>query len=109
MNKLPGFERAILKDRDIIRQSLVSDASRHLTICEQIRFAYDLVYLLPDNEIRLELTEQLIDIFGTAKKINARLAHYKRHFGGDTGNGGKNIKNLYSTKERKRIRSLRHI
>lgn len=111
MDKLKGYQRAIddEKERDIIKRAMILDASNKLTLCEQIRFAYDLVYRLPDGELREELTEQLIDIFGTAKKMNARLAHYKRHYGGETGNSGKNVKLLIDTSSRKRIRSSRSI
>jgi hypothetical protein len=78
-----------------------------LFICEQLRFAYDLVSLLEDGDVKTDLTEQLIDIFGSAKKMNARLAYYKRHFGGETGNSGKNIIRLAGTRLRRKIRGER--
>lgn len=109
MDNLPGHQFAILdkSERKIIFDAMNVDASNKLTICEQIRFAYDWVTLLPEGDIRTGITEQLIDIFGTGKKMNARLAHYKRHFGGETGNSGKNLKVLVDTEKRKRIRRRR--
>lgn len=109
MNKLKGYQQAITdkKERLIIKRAMILDASDKLTLCEQVRFAYDLVLLVNNEELRDELTEQLIDIFGTAKKMNARLAHYKRHYGGETGNSGKNLKLLLDTIYRKEIRSKR--
>ena len=109
VDRLPGYERAILDEleRDIIKQSMVTDASRKLTICEQIRFAYDLVYQLPDSEIKQAIIEQLIDIFGSGKKMNARLAHYKRHFLPKDSRSGTSIISLFDTSKRKIFRRKR--
>jgi len=97
------------KDRQILKEALVRGVSDRLFICEQLRFAYDFAEQLPDTLIKTYLIETLIDIFGSAKKMNARLAHYKRHFGGETGNSGKNIKVLTDMELRKQIRKSRII
>lgn len=106
---LPGFEKRVNdpEERNILIESITKDASRKLTICEQIRFAYDLVYQLPDSEIKTAIIEQLIDIFSSGKKMNARLAHYKRHFLPKDGREGKSLKSLFDTSKRKMIRKKR--
>lgn len=109
MYKLPGYEKRFTdpKEQKILLESIAKDASRKLTICEQVRFAYDFAIQLPDSEIKTAIIEQLIDIFGSGKRMNARLAHYKRHFLPKDGRGGKSIKNLFDTNNRKKIRRQR--
>lgn len=111
MITLPGFELRIkdAKERKILLESIAKDASRKLTVCEQVRFAYDLVIQLPDSEIKQAIIEQLIEICGSAKKINARLAEYHRHFFDKTGRNGTTIPNLTFAGTRKRIRRIRKI
>lgn len=104
-----GFVRAEkdLEVRKAVRKSLTKEAGRYLTICEQLRFTYDLVHELPDPALKEELTERLIDAFNMGKKMNSRLAHYKRLHKDDTGSGGSNLIKLEHTKARKRLRNER--
>jgi len=109
VDKLPGYEKRFTDPEEvkILLESIAKDASRKLTICEQIRFAYDLVIQLPCSELKQAIIEQLVDIFGSGKRMNARLAHYKRHFLPKDGRGGKSIKSLSDTNNRKKMRRLR--
>lgn len=111
MKHIPGYLRAIKDEetRKVIKYTLMHEASIRLVICEQIRFAYDMVEELPDSHTKKALIDQLIDIFGTAKKMNSRLAWYRRHYGGETGNSGKSIPMLFATRRRKRMRGARPI
>jgi hypothetical protein len=106
-----GYEFAIKdkKIRRIILENLAKETHGNLTICEQIRFVFDTVFLMPDGEIKKDLTEKLIDVFGTAKKMNSRLAHYKRKYKDTTGNAGRNIIYLKHRRARQRMRKERII
>ena len=106
---MPGYVVAEKdeKTRQILFHSLTTCASRTLGICELMRFMYDTICQIEDKEIRDDLTEKLVDAFYMAKKMNSRLAHYKR--GGSTpGSGGKGLIKLESTKEREIMRNVRN-
>ena len=109
MTQLPGFTVPDMEpeDRRAALESLTKDASSRLTICEQLRFVYDTVYLLPDGEIRQDLTNKLVVAFGMGKKMNSRLAHYKRKYEDESGRTGKSLLHLGHTEERKRMREVR--
>lgn len=109
MINLPGYVMAEqdLEVRQAILGGLTSEASRQLTICEQLRFIYDTVHQLPDGEIKGDLTEKLIDAYNMAKKMNSRLAHYKRMYIDKTGHRGKSLIKLQHTKAREKIRRER--
>lgn len=92
--------------RVALKQSLTTDASNRLTICEQLRFIYDSVHELPP-EIRQEITDKLIVAFDMGKKMNSRLAHYKRKYLDESGRTGKSLLYLEYTEERKKIRMER--
>ena len=53
------------------------------------------------------LTEKLVTAMNMAKKMNARLAHYKRTLGDNTGSAGANLLKLEQTKERAIMRNSR--
>ncbi len=111
MKNLPGYVIAE-KDQEVrrvVKQNLTQAASRHLTICEVLRFTYDTVDQLPDGEIKDDLTEKLIDAMNMGKKIMSRLAHYKRTMGDKTGSSGSGLIKLDHTRRRERIRSQRKI
>lgn len=109
MIRLPGFVIAEkdLETRRIAKEAFSHGASNYLTICEQIRFIYDTVYQLPDGEMKDDITEKLIDAFHMGKKMNSRLARYKKETGSVTGSAGSNLIRLKDTEERARIRGLR--
>jgi hypothetical protein len=111
LQQLPGYIVAE-KDKEIreaIFHSLTTQASNYLTICEQLRFIYDTVCQIPDKDIRNDLIEKLIDAFNMGKKMNARLARYKREYNDKTGSAGSNLLPLDYTEKRKHIRSNRNI
>lgn len=109
MRHLPGYIIAE-KDPDIreaIRESLTKEASTYLTICEQLRFVYDTVEQIEDENIKRDLTEKLIDAFNMGKKMNSRLQRYKRETGSITGSAGSHLIPLDHTADRKYFRSKR--
>jgi len=111
MKNTYGYEFAF-KDKDlrkIILVNLAKETHRYLTICEQLRFAYDIVHGMPDGEIKQRLTDTLIDAFGMAKKMNSRLNYYKRHYKDKSGNAGKNIIYLKHQRARSQMRKERTI
>lgn len=101
--KLPGFAQPALSDREVLLHSMTRVASNRLTICEQIRFIYDTVFELPEGEVKRDLTDKLLVAFEMGKKMNSRLAHYKRLYKG-SGHTGRNLLKLTHTKEREKIR-----
>lgn len=106
---LPGYITAEpnQKLRETLREALMTGASRHLTICEQLRFIYDTVYRLPEGEHKEDLTEKLVDALNMAKKMNSRLAKYKRQYNDPKGSAGSNLIVLEHTDERAAIRNER--
>lgn len=105
----PGFVRAENdpETRRVVRESLTTDAGDYLTVCEQLRFVYDAVHEIDNEDLREEITERLVDAFHMGKKMNARLAKYKRETGAQTGSAGSNLIKLRFTNERKKLRSER--
>lgn len=109
MKQSPGYTVAE-KDpitRRVVLESIAYEASNYLTICEQIRFAYDTVLQIEDEVIKQDLTEKLIDAFLMGKKMNSRLEKYKRETGSVTGSAGSNLLRIPATRARKRIRGER--
>lgn len=106
---LPGFAQPPMseEEREIILHAISKDASSRLTICEQIRFIYDTVLKIEDEAIKQDLTDKLIIAFNMGKKMNSRLAHYKRAYTDQGGRTGRNLLWLKQTKERKEIRANR--
>lgn len=104
-----GFVRAETdpETRKVVRESLTTDAGEFLTICEQLRFVYDLVHEIKDEQLKEEITERLVDAFLMGKKMNSRLARYKRETGDPTGSRGSNLIKLKHTDERKQLRRSR--
>lgn len=109
MNRLPGYDQPRInrEDHDVLYASLATEASKSLTICEQLRFIYDTVHQLPGGEVKNDLTEKLIVAFDMGKKMNARLAHYKREYVDKTGHRGKSLLQLSHRAERERERRMR--
>lgn len=92
-----------------IRESLTTGASDYLTICEQLRFAYDAVHdlELPEDDEET-LIELLVDAFNMGKKMNSRLAYYKKKYNNDfTGSRGAHLKRLKLTEKRRKMREER--
>lgn len=106
---LPGYIQPELSkdERKALFESLTTDASAHLTICEQLRFIYDTVYYFPEGEIKDDLTEKLLRALLMGKKMNSRLQRYKRETGDKTGSAGSNLARLSNTAERKKLRKGR--
>ncbi len=102
----PIFDEA---KRKAARDSIVHDAHDYLTICEQIRFMYDIVYQIESKEVKELLTEHLTDAFIMGKKMVERLDYYKRHYQDKKGHRGSNIKHLEDTRARRRLRRGRAI
>lgn len=105
----PGY---IIPEKDqtlraALLYSLTNEASNRLTICEQLRFIYDSVHQLPDGELRDDLIEKLLEAFNMGKKMNARLAHYKRQYLSTSGRTGRNLIALEYTQEREQMRRQR--
>lgn len=105
---LPGYTQPVLTEEDFMAayESLTTDAAHRLTLCEQLRFIYDVVDKLEDQNVKQDLTDKLVIALNMAKKMNSRLAHYKRNYPKE-GNGGKNLPLLKDTDERKQIRQTR--
>jgi hypothetical protein len=104
-----GYMQAITDPyiRRIVKENMIYNAGDRLTICEQVRFAYDFVEQLPDSRLKQAIVKQLVDIMGTAKKMDSRLAHYYRKYGDKTGRRGSSIAHLIDTSHRKRRRRAR--
>lgn len=107
---MPGYVVAEKdpKRREYLRNTISTQASRHLTICEQLRFVYDDVAQLPKGELRDSLTEKLIDAINMGKKMNLRLVQYKKEAGKDSGSGGAHLISLDHTQKRKKLRGERN-
>lgn len=111
MKNIPGFVVAYTdkKVRDWAKVGLTTQAHNYLNICEQLRFIYDTVEELPDEDVKVKIIELLIDAFIMGKKMQKRLLYYKKKYADTTGHHGSNIIHLTSTKKRKRLRKLRNI
>lgn len=109
MKQMPGYVIAEqgLNKRLELKDLISAHASRHLTICEQLRFVYDDVVQLPEGEIKDSLTEKLIDAINMAKKMNDRLVVYKKKEAKDSGSGGAHLIDLEHTGERRKLRGQR--
>lgn len=107
---LPGYvmQEGNEQTRYILGEALKSGASIYLTICEQLRFIYDAVLFIEDQQLKNNITEKLIDAFGMAKKMNSRLAYYKKKYNNDrSGSRGSNLIKLEYNKEREHLRNKR--
>ena len=106
---LPGYAQPErdLETRQALWGSLTSEASRFLTICEQLRFIYDDVYQLPESKLKDDISEKLIEALNMGKKMNSRLHHYKRLHDDRTGSGGSHLLRLRKTDERRELRRQR--
>ncbi len=109
MINLPGYTISETNEvtRKAILHTMAKDAHDYLTICEQLRYIYDTVYDLTDEDVKSDLTEKLIDAFAMAKKMNKRLVQYKRQYQDSTGHSGSNLVYLRHPEERTKIRSKR--
>lgn len=110
MKNLPGYVRAENDTaiRNAIRESLSKEGSSYLTICEQMRFMYDTIIQIKDEDIKNDLLEKLIDAFNMGKKMNARLAKYKADTNDKTGSAGSHLIKLNHTELRKKLRRERN-
>ena len=109
MENLIGYKVPELtkEEREILNHSLTKDSSNYLTLCEQLRFIYDTVWLIENDEIRNDLTSKLEVAFNMAKKMNSKMMHYQRKYNDATGSKGNNLLPLEFTEERGRIRKER--
>ena len=92
--------------------SLWYNVNKRLGICEQIRFIYDDVYMMPEGELKQRITERLIDALIMGKKMADRLVYYKKTYGvenPDSGNSGKNLILLQNNSWRIRMRKGRNL
>lgn len=109
MNKIPGYETREKDEavRQDARESLAKDTHSHLTLCEQLRFVYDVVADIEDQEIKKQILDKLVDPFLLAKKMVLRLQYYKKKYKDETGSNGRSIRRLYKYGERRRWRERR--
>lgn len=110
MINLEGFDQPEMTEveHDAVLESIQKYASDYLTICEQIRFIYDAVFLIQDRELKKEITERLVVAFLMGKKMNSRLAYYKKTYNKDfSGSKGSNLLKLKGTKTREAQRKMR--
>ncbi len=77
--------------REELKDSLVHETNREIGICEKLRMVYDLVYTLPDSELKENLTNELIDALGMAKRIADRLTYYFETYNDSSGNRGASL------------------
>lgn len=101
-----GYQPTPVENPDVVFEALTQDASNRMTICEQLRFIYDDVHKLPLSEEKVAIVEKLIVAFNMGKKMNSRLAHYKR-LHTDSGRTGKNLLKLKHTEQRREMRQAR--
>ena len=95
--------------RKKFRYSLMKKTNAILGICEQLRFIYDDVYQLPENEIKSRMTEKLIDALIMAKKMMDRIRYFSNTYKDKTGHNGKNLIQLQNNHWRVRQRWERKI
>ena len=88
--------------REEITKDLVIGVSREIGICETLRNVYDLVYEMPDGEVKEQMTEKLIDAFHMGKKMGDRLTYYAQTYKDPTGAWGEHLVALSNAQ----IRSL---
>ena len=108
----PGFTLSEKDEvaREITKQSLVFEVSKRLTICEELRFIFDAVNQIKDNEvIKWTITEQLIDAMIMAKKMDSRLGEYRKAEQRKPGHRGRNLLRLGNFEERVAFRQNRNI
>ena len=77
--------------REEITKDLVIGVSREIGICETLRNVYDLVYEMPDGEIKQQMTEKLIDALLMGKKMGDRLTYYAQTYKDPTGAWGEHL------------------
>jgi hypothetical protein len=115
MIQMPGFVLPVERTKKLqqLEESLTIGASRILTLCELLRFIYDSVAQIEDEEIKADLTSKLLIAMNMAKKMDKRLGYYRKqglilaHVSG-MGNQGTNLIKLLSTKRRRRLRIERY-
>lgn len=78
-------------NREEIKDNLIHEVSKEMGICETIRHIYDLVYDLPENDFKKQITEGLITTLLMAKKISDRLAFYAKKYQDPTGSWGEHL------------------
>jgi len=77
--------------REEITLDLVKGVSKELGICETLRNVYDLVYEMPDSEVKTQMTEKLIDALHMGKKMGDRLTYYAQTYKDPTGAWGEHL------------------
>lgn len=77
--------------REEIKYDLIHGVNKEIGICETIRSIYDVVYDMPDGEVKTQITEKLIDALHMAKKIGDRLTYYAQTYCDKTGAWGENL------------------
>lgn len=109
MKNLLGFIQPEIpeEDAEAILESIKFESSDYLTLCEQLRFIYDVVLQVPDPEIVADLESKIVVAFWMAKKMNSRLAHYQRSTGDPTGSKGNNLLRLGNFRKRGKQRKAR--
>ena len=106
MDKVSGYIPMITRQstRNRIKKNLSSAAGKGLGVCELLRFIYDEVYKIEDEQIKHNLEEMLIDAMGMVKKMSDRLVYYKATYQDTTGHSGSNIPKLNDVYKRKQKR-----
>ena len=100
-----GFAQPEIEDYEGHLGSLTREAGAYLTICEQLRFIYD--HLHEKDALDEDLVKMLVLAVYMGKRMNSRLAHYKRLHGDRSGSKGSNLLKLEHTDERLAARRAR--
>ena len=77
--------------REEIKWDLVKGVSKELGICETLRNVYDLVYEMPESEVKTQMTEKLTDALLMGKKMGDRLTYYAQTYKDPTGAWGEHL------------------
>ena len=91
--------------RRAARKSLIYRTNSHECICETLRYIYDQIIDMEDDEKKEEITERLVDAFMMGKKMQDRLLYYKLKYKDETGDF-KPVRILHSV-QRTKMRKAR--
>lgn len=77
--------------REEIKLDLFKGVSKELGICETIRNVFDIVFEMPESEVKTQMTEKLIDALHMGKKMGDRLTYYAKTYKDPTGALGEHL------------------
>lgn len=108
MNITPGYTRLVTDEelRKVLKESLSREAHDRLTVCEQLRFLYDMALQIPEADLREIMIDQLVDAIKMVKSMNSKLSWYREQMYGRKS-ATKKLTKLHETKERLAMRKSR--